>query len=77
MADSEIGDCNILEPKAELKEIKLGNCNLVGAEVKINRNQFGDNNRIFYPGKIKVVDVFDQESHKEMIRGMYMALAER
>ena len=55
----------------------MGNCNLVGAEVKINRNKFGDNNRIFYPGKIKVVDVFDQESHKEMIRGMYMALAER
>lgn len=47
----------------------------MGAEVKINRNKFDDNNRIFYPGKIKVVDVFDQESHKEMVKGIYMALA--
>ena len=31
VADCEIGDCNVLEPKVELKEVKLGNGNIVGA----------------------------------------------
>ena len=54
-----MGDCNVLEPKVELKEVKLGNNNLVGAEVKVSRNQFGDNHRFFYPGKVKIIDAFD------------------
>jgi hypothetical protein len=50
---------------------------MIGAEVKISRNSFKDSHRIFYPGKIKVVDVFDKEAHKEMIKEMYKALTER
>ncbi len=59
VADCEIGDCNVLEPKVELKEVKLGNGNIVGAEVKISKTSFKDSHRFFYPGKVKVTDAFD------------------
>jgi len=77
VVDCEIGDCNILEPKVELKEVKLGNNNIVGAEVKINKNNFKDGHRFFYPGKVKVTDAFDPEKHKEMIRSTYIAMTEK
>lgn len=38
LSDCSIGDCNIIEPKVELKEVTLGSNNLIGAEVKIVRN---------------------------------------
>ena len=77
VADCEIGDCNVLEPKVELKEVRLGNNNLVGAEVKVSRNNFKDNHRFFYPGKVKLIDTFNVDKHKEYVRSTYMALAER
>ena len=73
--NSDIGDCNIIEPKAEVKEVKLGNCNSVGSEVKLSKKNFGNNHRFFYPGKIKVVDIFDEQKHKEQIQGLYQSLA--
>lgn len=77
VSDCEFGDCNVLEPKVELKDVRLGNNNLLGAEVKVSRNSFKDNHRFFYPSKVKIIDAFDVERHKEMIRSTYMALAER
>jgi hypothetical protein len=58
--NSDIGDCNVIEPRAEVKDVKLEDNNSVGSEVKLSKKNFGSNHRFFYPGKIKVVDTFDK-----------------
>jgi len=47
MSDCQMEDCNVLEPKVELKDFCLGNGNIMWAEVKINKNNLKDGHRFF------------------------------
>lgn len=44
--------------------------------MKVQKKVIPDTQRLFYPGKQKHNEIFDEERHKEIIYDLYDALAE-
>lgn len=59
--NSQIGDGNLLEARAEVRDSVLGSYNIVGSDTRISKKNIGSHFRIFYPGIMKEIDVIDEE----------------
>ena len=61
IVNTQIGDGNVIEARAEIKDGVIGNYNIIGSDTKIGKKNIGSHFRIFYPGIMKQVDVIDEE----------------
>lgn len=71
--NSQIGDGNVLEARAEVKDSILGNYNIIGSDTRISKKNIGSHLRIFYPGIKKEIDMIDEERTKENLRELFLA----
>lgn len=58
--NSHIGDGNIVQARAEVRDTMLGNFNIIGSDTRISKKNIGSRFRIFYPGVMKQIDVIDE-----------------
>ena len=59
--NTQVGDGNLVEARAEIKDGVIGNYNIIGSDTKISKKNIGSHFRIFYPGIMKEIDVIDEE----------------
>lgn len=71
--NSHIGDGNVVEARAEIRETMLGSFNIIGSDTRISKKKIGNKFRIFYPGVMKEIDVIDEERVKENIKELFLA----
>lgn len=57
--NTQIGDGNLIEARAEIKDGIIGNYNIIGSDTKISKKNIGNHFRIFSPGIMKEIDVVD------------------
>lgn len=58
--NSQIGDGNVVEARAEIKEGVIGNYNIIGSDTRITKKNIGSHFRIFSPGIMKEIDIIDE-----------------
>ena len=51
--NSNIGDGNVIEARAEIRDTALGSFNIIGSDTRISKKNIGNKFRIFYPGVMK------------------------
>lgn len=51
--NSSVGDGNVVEARAEVRDSVLGNYNIIGSDTRISKKNIGSHFRIFYPGIMK------------------------
>jgi NDP-sugar pyrophosphorylase family protein len=66
--NTQIGDGNVIEARAEIKDGIIGNFNIIGSDTKISKKNIGTHFRIFSPGIMKEIDVVDEDRTKENLR---------
>lgn len=66
--NTQIGDGNTIEARAEIKDAIIGNYNILGSDTKITKKNIGSHFRIFHPGIMKEIDTIDDERIKENMR---------
>lgn len=69
--NTNIGDGNCIEAKAEIKEGMIGNYNIIGSDTKITKKSIGNHFRIFSPGIMKEIDIIDDERIRENMKELY------
>lgn len=74
--NSDIGSFNLFECRSRIEDSKIGSGCAVGSEVRVQKKVIPDTQRLFYPGKQKQNEIFNEERHKEIIFDLYDALAE-
>lgn len=53
VSNSHIGDGNVIEARAEIRDTALGSFNIIGSDTRISKKNIGSRFRIFYPGVMK------------------------
>lgn len=66
--NTQIGDGNTIEARAEIKEGIIGSYNILGSDTKITKKNIGNHFRIFYPGIMKEIDIVDDERTRENMK---------
>jgi len=58
--NSHVGDGNVIEARAEIKDGAIGNYNIIGSDTRITKKNIGNSFRIFSPGIMKEIDIIDE-----------------
>lgn len=71
--NTQVGDGNVFEARAEVKDGVIGSYNIIGSDTRITKKNIGNHYRIFHPGIMKEVDLIDEEKLKLNMRELYVA----
>lgn len=71
--NTQIGDGNHIQARAEIKDGLVGSYNIIGSDTKITKKNIGSHFRIFSPGIMKEIDVIDEERVKQNMKELYLA----
>ena len=71
--NTQVGDGNCIEARAEIKDAVIGDYNVIGSDTKISKKNIKDHFRIFHPGIMKEMDIIDEEMVRENMKELFLA----